>query len=381
MGLLKEQCAEWKKGTSAVLLQSGPDNEWWADSHGMLLQSAKHSRSLVRWEDTTWKAVRNAIEWTSYPVWSNGRISPYFCQRPVATASVRSKSLARWIPWICVVRGRIWKGDVMVADIEELEQMNVSELHARRLSAKEVLTPTKGEKFIFPVADRTVKVSGGDQRLRAPTLIRDRPDRGEEQGILHAEPDGFSSNPHQQSSFCDVKDQDDSTLDDGEARNDFWSISGDFIYRHHVGPRSNFSCREKNRFLFHWNISTLPELPNTSLDVMLEKYWRLLECWWRLWIVRYVDWLHKIHHIEWKATGWTFPVRRGDWRENKRPQDDKLWPEMRKHMSDASKRKDKQKWAIEKPELDNARSFYVVFTSLILKKRNSSLPWKMIVES
>ena len=121
MGLLKEQCAEWKKGTSAVLLQSGPDNEWWADSHGMLLQSAKHSRSLVRWEDTTWKAVRNAIEWTSYPVWSNGRISPYFCQRPVATASVRSKSLARWIPWICVVRGRIWKGDVMVADIEELE--------------------------------------------------------------------------------------------------------------------------------------------------------------------------------------------------------------------------------------------------------------------
>ena len=36
-------------------------------------------------------------------------------------------------------------------------------------------------------------------------------------------------------------------------------------------PGSNFSCREKNRFLFHWNISTLPELPNTSLDVMLEK--------------------------------------------------------------------------------------------------------------
>ena len=34
---------------------------------------------------------------------------------------------------------------------------------------------------------------------------------------------------------------------------------------------------------------------------------------------------------------------------------DKLWPEMWKHMSDASKRKEKQKWAIEKPKLDNAR--------------------------
>ena len=34
---------------------------------------------------------------------------------------------------------------------------------------------------------------------------------------------------------------------------------------------------------------------------------------------------------------------------------DKLWPEVWKHMSDASKRKEKQKWSIPKPKLDNAR--------------------------
>ena len=34
---------------------------------------------------------------------------------------------------------------------------------------------------------------------------------------------------------------------------------------------------------------------------------------------------------------------------------DTLWPEMWKHMSDASKRKEKQRWAIEKPKLENAR--------------------------
>ena len=67
----------------------------------------------------------------------------------------------------------------MVVDIEELEQMDASELHARRLNAKEVLTPMKGEKFI--VADGTVKISGRDQVLRTSTLIRDRPDRGEVQ--------------------------------------------------------------------------------------------------------------------------------------------------------------------------------------------------------
>ena len=65
----------------------------------------------------------------------------------------------------------------MVADIEELEQMDASELHARRLNAKEVSTPMKGEKFIFPVAGGTVKISGGDQDLRTSTVIRDSPDR------------------------------------------------------------------------------------------------------------------------------------------------------------------------------------------------------------
>ena len=36
--------------------------------------------------------------------------------------------------------GRFWKGDILVADIEELEQMDASEIHAKRLNAKEVLT-------------------------------------------------------------------------------------------------------------------------------------------------------------------------------------------------------------------------------------------------
>ena len=34
---------------------------------------------------------------------------------------------------------------------------------------------------------------------------------------------------------------------------------------------------------------------------------------------------------------------------------DKLWPKIWKHTSDASKRKEKPKWTIEKRKLDNAR--------------------------
>ena len=113
----------------------------------------------------------------------------------------------------------------MIADIEELAQMDASEIHARRLNAKEVLSPMKGDNFIFPVADGTAKISGGDSRLRTSTLILDRPERGEEQEVLRGKSDGLSS---------PTPLQDDSALDDAEAKNDFWSATRDFIRRHHV---------------------------------------------------------------------------------------------------------------------------------------------------
>ena len=44
--------------------------------------------------------------------------------------------------------GGIWKGDVLIADLEELETMDASEIYSKRLNAKEVLFPKQGE-FIF----------------------------------------------------------------------------------------------------------------------------------------------------------------------------------------------------------------------------------------
>ena len=74
---------------------------------------------------------------------------------------------------------RIWKGDIMVADIEELEAMDASEIYSERLNAKEEIFPKQNGKFIFPVADGRIKTPGGDQELRTSTLIRNHPIRGE----------------------------------------------------------------------------------------------------------------------------------------------------------------------------------------------------------
>ena len=67
----------------------------------------------------------------------------------------------------------------MVADIEELETMDASEIYAKSLNAKEVIFPKENGKFIFPVADGRIKPLGGDQDLRTSTSIRQRPTRGE----------------------------------------------------------------------------------------------------------------------------------------------------------------------------------------------------------
>ena len=158
----------------------------------------------------------------------------------------------------------------------------------------------RGDNFIFLAADGTVKLSEGDQVLRASTFIRDRPDRGEEQGNPQGESDELSS---------PTPLQDDSTRDGAEAKNDFGTFTGQFIYHHHVEPKvSNCTCREKNHFLFQWNVSTLPEQQIHPWMYCWRKYRRLLERWWRSRIVRYMDRFLKIHYIEWKSTGWMYMV-------------------------------------------------------------------------
>ena len=61
------------------------------------------------------------------------------------------------------------KKDIVGVDHEELEEMDASEIHAKRLSAKEVILHKGDENYKFPVVDGTVQISGEDQELRTST--------------------------------------------------------------------------------------------------------------------------------------------------------------------------------------------------------------------
>ena len=63
------------------------------------------------------------------------------------------------------------------------------------------------------------------------------------------------------------------------ARNGFWSISGNFIYRHHVEPRVKLYVPREESFPIPLNFIDVTRATTTSLDVMLEKniddYWNV----------------------------------------------------------------------------------------------------------
>ena len=64
---------------------------------------------------------------------------------------------------------RIWKGDVLVADIEELETMDAIEIYSKRLNAKEEIFPKRMENSFFqPEMDEAMQCSlnKGHQHLK-----------------------------------------------------------------------------------------------------------------------------------------------------------------------------------------------------------------------
>ena len=103
--------------------------------------------------------------------------------------------------------GGIWKGDALVADFEELETMDASEIYSKRLNAKEVIFPKKNWKIYFS-SRRWTNQTSWKRSGTTSTLIRERPIRGEGHVDFLGESEGSLS------PFPDA----------GEAINDFWSI-------------------------------------------------------------------------------------------------------------------------------------------------------------
>ena len=239
----------------------------------------------------------------------------------------------------------------MVAHIEELETMDASEIYSKRLNAKVVIFPKEKGKFIFPIADGRIKTPGGDQELRTPTSIRDRPIRGESQRDFRGESAG-SPLPLPQDSLPDV----------GEALNDFWSMSGNFRYRRHVESRVKLYSPKEESFPIPLKYIDVTRTTHTNLDVKQEKR---IDDYWN------VDGSRDLSD---PGTGFTqFTLL------SEKPPDGYMWsgerltkrqatsrpdhlrPELWIKLGRNAKLKEKNKWSDEEPKLDNAGRLRGIF--------------------
>ena len=135
------------------------------------------------------------------------------------------------------------KGDVLIADLEKLETMDASEIYSKRLNAKEVIFPKQGE-FIFQSQMDESKPPEEIRNWEHPPVYGIDQIQGESNIDFLGESEGSLPQPR------------DSLPDAGEAMNDFWSMSGSFIYRHHVEPRVKLYSQRGESSLFQWNILT-----------------------------------------------------------------------------------------------------------------------------
>ena len=259
--------------------------------------------------------------------------------------------------------GGIWKGDVLIADLEELETMDASEIYSKRLNAKEVIVPKEKGEFIFPIADGRIKTPGGDQELRTSTLIRHRPIQGESNIDFLGESEGSLPQPH------------DSLPDAGEAINDFWSMSGNFIYRHHVEPRVKLYSPREESFPIPLKYIDVTRTTHTNLDVKQEK--RIDDCW-------NIDGSRDLSDPWTGFTQFTLLEEKapdgflwsGERLTRKPPtsRPDHLWPELWKSMGKHAKLKEKQKWSEEKSSTLKTHENCVGSISSTPRIRNSKKP-------
>ena len=120
MRMLKGQFAELKVGTYAVLLQSGLDNEWWADS----MQCYCCLRNI----DDLLSDGKTPYE-RRFGMPFNGPVILYGAMVEYQLISAKDISrLHQFGPKVLsgiffgyvLYAGEIWKGDIVIAEIEEL---------------------------------------------------------------------------------------------------------------------------------------------------------------------------------------------------------------------------------------------------------------------
>ena len=268
-GIAERALRRVKEGTSAVLLQSGLNESWWADSMECYTYLRIVTDLLSDGKTPYERRFGQPFKGPIIPLGSLVEYHPITAKDQSRIHQLGKKVLPGLFLGYALYAGGIWKGDVLVADLEELETMDASEIYSKKTQCERGDISERKRRIYFSNrrCTKKKKTLGGDQDLRTSTLVRHRPIQGESNIDFLGESEG--SLPQPQDSFPDA----------GEAINDFWSVSGNFIYRHHVEPRVKLYSPREESFPIPLMYIDVSRTTHTNLDVKQEKriddYWNI----------------------------------------------------------------------------------------------------------
>ena len=163
-----------KEGTSAVLLQSGLNESWWADSMECYTYLRNVTDLLSDGKTPCERRFGQPIKGPIIPFGSVVKYHPTTAKDQSRIHQFGKKVLPGLFLGYALYAGGIWKGDVLIADLEELETMDASEnLLEKNQCERGDISQTR--RIYFPIAEGRIKTPGGDQELRTSTLVRHRP--------------------------------------------------------------------------------------------------------------------------------------------------------------------------------------------------------------
>ena len=141
MGLLREQCAEWRKGHMRYCC-----NQVWMKNGGRIPWS---TAAICETFKISCLMGKTPYE-TRFGMPFNGPVIPFGAMVEYHLFLLKTyrdcinlvlKSCQVFSLDVRCTRRGIWKGDILVADIEELEQMDASEIYAKRTQCKGSVFP------------------------------------------------------------------------------------------------------------------------------------------------------------------------------------------------------------------------------------------------
>ena len=133
-----------KKGTSSVLLQSGLDEQWWAES----MDTPQERR------------FEEQFRCPFIPFGANAEYHPISAKDHSRLHQSGKKVFSDISVCHALCPERSWKGDHFVADVQELQENDASEVYLRRTKTKELLVLLQGDNFISPCLSGSAKLAG-----------------------------------------------------------------------------------------------------------------------------------------------------------------------------------------------------------------------------